>query len=108
MLIAWLRALLSGENRMIRMQRETLHRLEQMEKNMSTQADVDALKGTIDALGGSLSTALTGIQSDLDALKAANPGVDITALQASVSALSTAVDQATSIDAENPVTPPVV
>lgn len=115
MILDWLRALLSADNRMIRMQRETLHmlaelrnRIKQMESTMATQADIDALKGTIDQLGGTLSTALAGIQSDLDALVAANPSVDVSALQASVAALSTAVDQATAIDAENPVTPPTV
>jgi hypothetical protein len=110
----WLRALLSGENRMIRLQRETLAALRivhgqttRIGDKMATQEDVDALKATVDQLGGTLGTALAGIQSDLDALKAANPGVDISALQASVSNLATAVDQATAIDAENPVPPTV-
>ena len=74
---------------------------------MATQADIDALTAQLTDLGVTLGTALAGIQSDLDALVVANPGVDVTALSASVAALSTAVEQATAIDAENPAPPAV-
>jgi hypothetical protein len=81
--------------------------LTRMERTMATQAELDALVAQIDALGGTLTTALAGIQADLDALVAANPGLDVTALTASVGALTGLVDQAVAIDAENPVPPPV-
>lgn len=71
-------------------------------KHMASQADIDALTEQVNSLGGTLTTAVAGIQSDLDALKAANPAVDVSALQASVSALSGVVDSATALDAENP------
>jgi len=80
--------------------------LTRMEHTMATQAELDALVAQIDALGGTLTTALAGIQADLDALIAANPGLDVTALVASVASLTGLVDQAVAIDAENPVPPP--
>ena len=69
---------------------------------MATQADIDALTAQITDRDAALATALAGIQGDLDALKAANPAVDITALQASVAALGDTVAQAAAVDAENP------
>jgi hypothetical protein len=86
----------------------TLEQVLKVENKMATQADVDAIKASIDQFGTDLSTALDGIQSDLDALKLANPALDLTALQASTSALSTVVSRATDVDAENPVVPPAV
>jgi hypothetical protein len=71
-------------------------------ERMATQSDVDALVAAVDVLGTDLTTAVAGIQSDLDALKAANPGVDLGALTASIGALSTAVSAAKAVDAENP------
>lgn len=82
--------------------------LERTSHMAAIQADIDALTAQLTELGGTLGVALAGIQGDLDALVAANPGVDVTALSASVAALSTAVDQATAIDAENPAPGPVV
>lgn len=80
--------------------RAQLNRIEK--RLMATQDQVDALKATVDQLGGDLATAVSGIQSDLDALKKANPAVDISALEASVATLSTAVQGAQAVDAENP------
>jgi ABC-type transporter Mla subunit MlaD len=86
-----------------------LNQILERTRHMATQQDIDNLAAQLDALGGTLGTALAGIQGDLDALVAANPGVDVTALTASVAALSGLVDQATGIDAENPPAPgPVV
>jgi hypothetical protein len=107
MLMAWLRALLTGENRILRALDQIRRQLNTIGDTMATQEDVNALQATVDQLGGSLSTALVGIQGDLDALKEAHPELDLSALQASVSNLATAVDQATAIDAENPVPPTV-
>lgn len=122
-MLNWLRALLIGESRIIaelryirsaengafivlsHAQNNIIERLTRMETNMANQADIDALKATIDQLGGDLSTALSGIQSDLDAAVQANPGVDLSALQASVGTLSEAVLRAQQIDGENPAAP---
>lgn len=80
-----------------------------MEKinHMATQEDINAVVATLDTLGTSLATAVAGIQSDLDAIKAANPALDLSALTASVGALSTAVASAQTVDAEYPVESPV-
>lgn len=75
---------------------------------MATQTDVDTLTAKLDDLSTQLDTAVTGIQGDLDALKAANPGVDVSALSASVDRLATVAQRATDTDAENPAVPPVV
>ena len=58
----------------------------------ATQTDVDALKATVDGYGAILTkiqTDFSGIEAKLAAAIAANPGVDLSALQASVSAFST-------------------
>lgn len=73
---------------------------------MATQEQIDALVAQVDQLGSDLNTAVQGIQGDLDALKAANPGVDITALQASVGNLANVVAAAQAVDAENPAPAP--
>jgi hypothetical protein len=67
-----------------------------------SQQSIDDLTAQVATLETALTTSLDDIQSDLDALKAANPAVDTTALEASVSALSTAVQRAMVIDEENP------
>ena len=72
---------------------------------MATQTDIDNLTAQLTTVGEALNTAVVGIQADLDALKAANPAVDITALSASVEALVAASAAVTAIDAENPAPP---
>ena len=77
-------------------------------ENMATQDQVDALTATVTTFGTDLTGAVAGIQSDLDTLKAANPGLNLDALTASVGALGTVVASAVAVDAENPpVVPPV-
>lgn len=75
--------------------------LERLE-NMATQADIDALRDQLAAYWTTLDAALTGIQADIDLLKAANPQLDLTDLQAKVSDLGAKVQQASDIDAETP------
>ncbi len=69
-----------------------------MEKLMAaTQADVDAIATKLGDLKTSLTNADAGIQAEIDALKAANPAVDVTALQAAVNDLSGQVDATTAL-----------
>lgn len=74
-------------------------------KMAATQADVDALTSTLDELGGSLRAALSGIQGDLDQLKAAHPSLDLSTVTDKVNTLADLVAQASTIDAENPAPP---
>jgi hypothetical protein len=80
--------------------------LERM-SHLATQDDINTIAAQLNTLGAGLSTALTGIRDDIAAILAANPAVDLSTLQTSVDALSVLVDQATALDAENPVVPPV-
>ena len=81
---------------------EILRRLD----TVATQESIDQLTAALNGFRTDLGTALDGIQGDLDALKAANPAVDTTALEASVASLAGVVQRAADIDAENPA--PVV
>lgn len=58
---------------------------------MATQADLDALVARID-------TATAGIRQDIADIKAANPGIDLSALEDRVAGLE-------GLDAENPAPP---
>lgn len=53
----------------------------------------------VDAIADAITTATTNIRQDIADLKSANPAVDFTKLEASVSGL-------TALDLENPVAPP--
>ena len=67
-------------------------RLEPLERQiMSTQAEADAVTAQVTQVSTDLATAKTALQSEIDALSAANPGVDLTALQAAVAPLDAAV-----------------
>lgn len=65
---------------------------------VATQADVDALTAAVGDLEDQvtadetqLGTAVTGIQAEIDALKNANPALDLSGLQAKVTDATTAV-----------------
>lgn len=87
--------------------------------HMTTQADIDAIVSRLDANNVALSagfTALTdavaGIRQDVADIKAANPALDLSALDNSLAALDaqvasigTAVADATELDSENPAPP---
>lgn len=79
--------------------------LTEMRKTMATQADIDALTTKLSDMKDHLTSADAGIQAEIDALKAANPAVDVTALQSAVDALSGQVD-ATAALVPAPVEPP--
>jgi hypothetical protein len=55
---------------------------------LATQADVDTLVARIAQFETDLGTALTGIQDELTAALAANPGVNLAALSTAVDALT--------------------
>lgn len=69
---------------------------------MATQDELNQLSGRVDAVKGAVDAGVSGIRSDLEALKAEHPEVDLTALTASVAALETSVQGVTDLDAENP------
>jgi hypothetical protein len=74
---------------------------------MATQAQVDALTTRVTAVGDAVTTGVAGIRSDLDAIRAANPDVDLSALEGSVTALEASTAGVTDLDAEFPVATPV-
>lgn len=84
--------------------RLTAH-VNRMEKHMATQADIDALTTKLGELKDTLTADDAGIQAEIDALKAANPAVDVSGLQSAVDALSAQVD-ATSALVPAPAAPP--
>lgn len=130
---SWWQRLLSGENRMIRLQRNTLERLradrqqqtairdaveaihlqsgsmlrllQQIGSTMATQADVDAIAARVDAATTAVTTGVAAIRADIATLKEANPGVDTTALEASVGKLESEVADVNELDDENPAAP---
>ena len=65
-----------------------IHELQ--EKQMATQAEVDALTTQAGSIAEDLAKAETVLQTEIDALSAANPGLDLTKLQAAVSPLDQA------------------
>jgi multidrug resistance efflux pump len=129
----WWQTLLSGENRMIRLQRNTLERLradraqqtaildavqaihlqsgsmlrllKQIGSTMATQADLDALNARLDAAQTAREAAVANIRSDIAALKSANPGLDTTALEATVARVEAGTVDETELDSENPAPP---
>ena len=86
-----------------------LHRINERLSHMATQADIDALTAQLTERDATLTTALTGIQGDVDTLKAeiaalqtGNPALNVAGLQAAVASIAGHVDQATAIDAQTP------
>lgn len=69
---------------------------------MASQGDVDALSQRVDAATDAVATGVAGIRQDIADLKDANPGVDTSALEASVSRLESSVSDVTELDSENP------
>jgi predicted negative regulator of RcsB-dependent stress response len=69
---------------------------------VTQQSDIDAVTAEITDLKNTVVTANTNIQAELDALKVANPAIDITGLQAAVSGLRDAVAVTTQESTEVP------
>lgn len=61
------------------------------EKQVSTQADVDALTMQVDQVASDLTAASANLQTEIDNLAAANPNLDLDALQAAVAPLDAQV-----------------
>jgi hypothetical protein len=108
--------------------------MREVRDTMVTQADLTALEDKLTAANtanaatqaqildeiGQLQTAITGIQGDIDEIQAANPALDLGPLTAKVDAassaatgltgtvgqLTTAVDTAQALDAQNPPAAP--
>jgi hypothetical protein len=70
---------------------ETIQRVNERISLMATQADVDALTTQVDQVAADLATAQTVLQTEIDTLAAANPALDLTALQAAVAPVDAAV-----------------
>lgn len=60
---------------------------------MASQADVDAITAELGQVSTDLVTAQTTLQAEIDALAAANPTVDVTALKAAADELDPAVQK---------------
>jgi hypothetical protein len=73
-------------------------------KVAASQQDIDNLTQELQDETSALNTAVTGIQAEIVALQNANPGVDVTALQAAADALKSSVDSAAAL--VPPVEPP--
>jgi hypothetical protein len=74
-------------------------------KVAASQQDIDNLTQELQDETSALNTAVTGIQDEITALQNANPGVDVTALQAAADALKSSVDSAAAL-VPAPVEPP--
>lgn len=72
---------------------------------MATQDDVNALTDRVSSAVDDINTGVGNIRQDIADLKAANPGVDTSALEASVGRLETTVSDVSELDSENPATP---
>lgn len=82
-----------------------LRKIEERTRHMANQDDITRLTAAVTASTEKVTTATTAIRQDIADLKDANPGLDVTALEASVSELGTAVGGLETLDAENPVPP---
>jgi hypothetical protein len=61
------------------------------ERQTMAQADIDALTAQVTQVATDIAAASAKLQTEIDALAAANPGVNLTALQAAVAPLDAAV-----------------
>lgn len=73
--------------------------------HMASQADIDNLAARVDAVGTAVSTGVSAIRQDIADIRAANPAVDLTALEASVATLEASAQGVTDLDAEYPAEP---
>lgn len=75
---------------------------------MATQDQIDQLTAAVNGAADRISTGIDGVRQDIADLKAANPAVDVSALEASVGRLAGEADQLAALDAENPPAAPTV
>ncbi len=80
--------------------------LRRIEENQMTQQEkLDALTDQLNGFVADLSAAYDGIAGDIADIKAANPAVDLSKLEATVASFGGIVTKAKDLDAQNP--PPV-
>ncbi len=72
---------------------------------MATQADVDAITAQITQVSTDLAAAKTSLQAEIDKLAVANPGVDLSGLQAAVAPLDAAVQAVGGLVPDAPAPP---
>lgn len=74
---------------------------------MATQDDIDRIAGQIANSTETVVSAEANIRADIQAIKDANPGVDLSGLEASVAPLTQAAESLRTLADENPdVLPP--
>ena len=73
---------------------------------MATQEQVDALTASIAQVSQDLASSSAAIQAELDALKSANPSLDLSALEAAVAPLDDAVKAVGALTPSQPTPPP--
>ena len=119
MVLAWLQALFARAGQMIELQHSALSRLrddrdrqrtilqtvQRIGRTMATQEQLDALTARISAANDATVAGLANIRQDIADLKANNPSLDTTALEATVARLESNASDATELAGENP-TPP--
>lgn len=87
--------------------RETINELRREMAHMATQSDVDAVTTQVQQVATDLQSAQSSLQAEIDQLAQANPSVDLTALQAAVAPLDSAVQALGQIKPDQPApTPP--
>lgn len=84
---------------------EAIQEINERIRLMATQADVDAITAAVGQVATDLETARAKLQAEIDTLAAANPAVDVTALQAAVAPLDASV-QALGALTPTPPAPP--
>lgn len=71
---------------------------------MASQSDVDAITAELGSVATDLASTQVTLQAELDALAAANPNVDVTALKAAADALDPSVQKLATL-VPDPVAP---
>lgn len=78
--------------------------IDERTRHMATQEQVDAIGAAVTTAVDSINSALAGIRSDIDALKA-QANVDVGPLEAKVAEVTAAAQALSDLDTENPPPP---
>ena len=70
--------------------------------HMATQEQVDAIAASLTDFAARFTTGIAAVRQDIADIRAANPGIDLGPLEASVAAIATAATDLETLDAENP------
>lgn len=71
----------------------------------ATQQDIDELTSQLTQVAADLNTAKSALQAEIDTLAAQHPGVDVSALQAAVAPLDSAVQALAGLQPTPPAGP---